>query len=111
MSNLSNPVPSVKPGRTVRVLERTAGLVLLEIRQGKKASRYWLTRIPSEVGPAFRFEKFEVHGGERYDVCLGTDPHEPPSCECKGHIRWGHRTTCRHLACLYALAAAGKLPS
>jgi hypothetical protein len=103
--------PKGKPIRTVRVLQRTASLLLLEIREGERRTRYFLTRIPSEVGPAYRFEKFVTHGGEVYDVCLGTDPHEPPSCECKGHIRWGHRTVCKHLACVRALGIAGKLPS
>ena len=37
------------------------------------------------------------------------DKDSAPSCECKGHLQHGHKTVCRHLACVRALIAAGKL--
>jgi hypothetical protein len=32
-----------------------------------------------------------------------------PSCECAGFLGWGGRGPCKHLACLAALVASGRL--
>ena len=64
-------------------------------------TRYFLWPIPSDFGTAFRLEKFE--DGEVYTVNLDG---ERSSCDCLGHLPWGH---CKHAEGLAVLKAAGKL--
>jgi hypothetical protein len=73
---------------------------------GKEAFLYWVKPIPCDYGTAFELEKFSDE--TVYHVNIGgEDGH--PSCECAGHLRWGHRTTCKHIASLTALVAAGRI--
>jgi hypothetical protein len=53
---------------------------------------------------AFCLSKFT---GESYDVNLG-DAGNPPSCECLGFQRWGHRGPCKHVIGLSARVKAGR---
>src|SRR5262245_25544778 len=94
--------PSSKPARTMRVLARFASGLVLSVTEGKTTTTYQVARLDGDLGPAFRWEKAD--GGEVYDVLLG-DLDTAPSCECKGHIRWGHKTVCKHLAATRALLA------
>src|SRR5262245_24698276 len=112
MSSLPNRARRVKPARTCRILERLpGGKLLLAITEGKKTQRYWVRPIPSDLGPAFRWQKWVEDGGQCYDVCLGCEPHEPARCDCPGHEHHGHRLACRHIACSRALLSRGELPS
>jgi hypothetical protein len=63
---------------------------------------YWLQAIPADFGTAFKLEKFAKDGGEVYHVNLDAKRGHH-TCECLGHLRWGHRTQCRHVAALLAL--------
>jgi hypothetical protein len=80
-----------------------SGVLIISV--GKETFAYFVDAIPADYGRAFCLSKFT---GESYDVNLG-DAQHPPSCECKGHLRWGHRTVCKHLAGLKALVEAGRL--
>jgi len=100
--------PARKPVRTVRLF-RYGDKAVLVINQQFSPSRgqldtYALESIPSEMGGrGFLLTKED---GSSYCVSLsGADS----TCECKGHLQHGHRTVCKHLAALTALAAAGKL--
>jgi predicted nucleic acid-binding Zn finger protein len=31
------------------------------------------------------------------------------SCDCLGHIRWGHKTVCKHVAGIKACLQAGRI--
>jgi hypothetical protein len=105
----------VKPTRTrfVRVLATyAADHVLAEIEErGPRsctADRYAVWAIPSDYGRAFRVVKVGDEEASYYAVNVGGEG-EPATCECKGHLQHGDRTVCRHIACLRALIASGKL--
>jgi hypothetical protein len=111
----SNPRPRVKAKkeRTARVVSRFSnGQILVEIEdrfpRSVKLTHYYVTPLASDYGVAFRFSKFACEGGEEYHVNVGGEG-EPASCDCLGHLKHGHKTTCRHVACARALIAAGKL--
>jgi hypothetical protein len=72
---------------------------------GKDTFLYFIDPIASDYGRPFSLQKFD---GTSYDVNLG-DHDGPPSCDCPGHLRWGHRTVCKHLAACRALVEAGRL--
>ncbi len=99
--------PRVKPARAVRLVtpptEDESGVLVITV--GKQTFPYFIDPIASDYGRAFCLSKFD---GTSYAVNLG-DADNHPSCECPGHLRWGHRTVCKHLASLRALLAAGKL--
>ena len=102
-----------KSARFARVLGRLDnGELMVEVEDRRpttsKFSHYYISPIPADYGKAFRFEKFAAEGGEVYAVNLG-DEREPASCECLGHLRFGHKTVCRHIASARALVGAGKL--
>jgi hypothetical protein len=63
-----------------------------------------LTEIPSDFGRRFQVEKVGIDVTEgKYTVNVSEDKR---SCECKGHLKWGH---CKHADGLAALIAAGRL--
>jgi hypothetical protein len=99
--------PRPKPERTVRLaVEPTAeksGVFIITV--GKETFPCFVDEISADYGRAFCLSKFD---GTSYDVNLGDEQH-PQSCECKGHLRWGHRTVCKYLAGLKALVEAGRL--
>jgi hypothetical protein len=94
-----------KPSRTLRLYPGSP--MLLEMTIGKDSFSYWLRQLPSDFGSAYELRKSIAEGSETYHVLLH-GPHGH-SCECKGHLRWGHRTVCKHVACLLALGDEGKL--
>ena len=53
------------------------------------------------------FGVYEQQVTETYDVHL--DAELGDSCTCKGHLRWGHRTVCKHIASVRELIARGEL--
>ena len=100
--------PRPKPARFARVLCRVSPaecMVELEERRPRssKSCCYWVRRLASDYGTAFRFEKF---GGESYELNLDESG---DTCECMGFLAHGHKTVCRHVAAAKALIAAGKL--
>lgn len=91
--NLHWPITSCVPG-------------LMTITEGARKDEYDVLSIGSDFGTAFEVTK---HGGETYHVCLNWDGAGNSTCDCKGHMQWGHKTVCRHVAALTALKNAGKL--
>ena len=107
------PKARKKPVRTLRVLaDLASGSLLVEVEERNsksfKLTHYYVDRLEADFGKAFRFAKFEIQGGEVYAVNVGGEG-EPASCECVGHLKHGHKTTCRHVAAARALIEAGKL--
>jgi hypothetical protein len=114
MQSIPSRSRSVKPsnGTTPRKAERSFDLLaaptptmpgILQITQGKLTTDYFLHRLPSDFGTAFRLVKLlGEHTG--YDVLLSPDGRH--TCECMGALRWGH---CKHVSALTALRAHGKL--
>jgi len=96
-----------KPARTLTLAgwDATTKTGTLTISEGTKAVAYVLTEIDAGYAErAFRFEK--VEDGEAYHVSLERQGH---TCECLGHLRHGHRTTCKHIAAVLKLIETGKL--
>jgi hypothetical protein len=113
MSTLTAPAAPVKTTR--RRKDRTARVLcvlspddlLLEVEEAGKATLYHVEATPADFGRGFRWAKF---AGDRevYAVNVGDGDH-PASCECLGHLKHGHRTTCKHVACTRAIIARGRL--
>src|ERR1700730_12955484 len=84
-----------RPARSVRlVVEPSAdesGVLVITV--GKQTFPYFVDEIASDYGRAFCLSKSD---GTSYDVNLG-DADNHPSCDCLGHLRWGHKTVCKHL--------------
>jgi hypothetical protein len=77
------------------------------LRIAEKVTDYFCRRIESEIGGiAFELTKVEPREGEGeetvYHVLLDAASGKH-SCDCKGHLRWGHRTLCKHIASLLTL--------
>jgi len=99
--------PRPKPERRIRLavpLNADGKNGVAAITVGKDAADYFLERIPSDWGTAFKVEKIGLECKEAaYDVHLDG---EKRSCTCKGFARWQH---CKHADGLDALVKAGKL--
>lgn len=120
MNSLSAERPAVKPSRAPRkpkVKVRTVRLVqapspgrpgTLDIVEDGKPTCFWVRPIPHDFGQAaFLLEKYETQcrgeDDKAYNVLLAG---QQSSCECLGHMRWGH---CRHVEALQKLLDLGKL--
>lgn len=92
--------PKTKPARRVKLL---GGIMLLTV--GKSTTGYYVSRLASDFGTAYRVEKFADANGVRevYDVNLNG---RETSCTCKGGCYVGR---CKHAEALTALVNAGKL--
>jgi hypothetical protein len=114
MKSLTTTRNRVKPSRSAQLGAPVNGVfpLVLTVTKGAKVERfgYYLERLPSDIGgKAFRLTKVahQVDGGpDHYDVRLDGAGH---SCECLGHLRHGHKTVCKHAACLRALVASGRI--
>jgi hypothetical protein len=99
--------PPVKPGRTCGWVSRPQPLhphgifhVTEEVRRGhQQRDLYEVVLVPAAFGHGFHVRKFGAPEST-YHVNLSADGQH--SCECKGHLRWGH---CRHVEALLALLA------
>jgi hypothetical protein len=102
------PARQRKPriARTLRYFDGTPGL--LELTVGGVVQDYYLTEIAADWGRAFEVRK-PLPEGTVYHVHLDADMGD--TCDCPGHLRWGHRTVCKHLSAVRALLAQGRLPS
>ena len=104
----AKPARQRKPRpRFVRLIRQGACL-FLRIREvlskgREKIDAYDLLEINADTGRGFRLTKPD---GTVYHVNVGS---KPETCECKGHLEWGHRTICRHRAALRKLIADGRL--
>jgi hypothetical protein len=100
-----------KPRRTYRLDSPRGALpAYLTITEAGESTQYRVAKIPSAWGTGFQLVK--VSGPETfaaYHVNLDTANPEKGkhTCECKGHLQWGHKTRCRHVAVLLANIAAG----
>lgn len=111
-----------RPIRRCRVEGSAAGPRVLVVTvttprvKGEKVEvfRYWLTALPSDLGPAFRLDKLpecRVEGEpDTYDVLLAG---QDSQCGCKGFLRYGMEcnegTGCRHIGSLTALHTAKRI--
>ena len=91
--------------------EKGNGIIEMRITFEKRSEihRYFLTRLTSDFGTAFRLEKIgddaSCTDGEIYAVCIdGTRS----TCECKGFLRWGH---CKHVDACTAITARETKPT
>jgi hypothetical protein len=97
-----------KPKRQARLWDSGNGWVLTITtwppRSAAVDTHYHLSALASDWGRAFRLVKVTDDGTRPvYAVNLSADG---PTCDCKGHERWGH---CKHVESLLALQAKGKL--
>jgi hypothetical protein len=98
--------PRPRPARfiSLRVKPADGSTGVVRIRVGTESADYFLTEIPSDFGRGFRVEKIGLECQEgAYHVNLDGGN---KTCECKGHLKWGH---CKHADGLAALVAAGRL--
>jgi hypothetical protein len=72
---------------------------------------YYVSGIPAAWGVAFHLEKFAADVQEGEPACYAVNIGPEPSCECKGWLRWGHRTLCKHIRSLRQLHGQGRLPT
>jgi hypothetical protein len=97
--------------RTISTLAPQDGAVLANIatRQGKQtiSVTYVVRRQLADFGQGFRVTK--LLEGTSYDVALKGNGLAYSECECQGHLRWGHRTECRHIGLCKQIVAEGKL--
>ena len=76
------------------------GASYVRITQDGQEFFYWIERVPSDFGTAFRV-KSVTDGGDAYDVLLSSDG---DSCTCKGHTFGGY---CKHVDAIQALPNLG----
>src|SRR5262245_7443555 len=109
MATLPRSKSPLKPRRTIRLRQAPEswvhGLLTITEERGRKTTTtdYWIDRLPSDFGTAYRLRKFLDQGGESYDVLLDG---RHSTCECLGFQRWHH---CKHVEGLQALVASGQL--
>lgn len=88
--------------------DRLTGLLTLVV--GKDETSYWVEPIRHDdpAVRAFRVSKLRTSPPpaplENYDVTVSPSG---DSCECLGHLRWGHRTPCKHTAAVRVLIQRG----
>src|SRR5438067_12400853 len=80
-------------------LVRQGACLFLTIRQvlgngREQLDAYDLLEIGADTGRGFRLTKPD---DTTYCVNVGG---EEESCDCTGHLQWGHRTVCTHRAAL-----------
>lgn len=84
---------------------------ILHITQGTQCKGYFVDRLDSDLGPAYRLTKIipPADGQPReYDVLVLADG--GGDCGCLGNLRHGSRgTVCRHIAAVNCLRERGAL--
>lgn len=104
-SRRSIKVNRPRPARSIRLelpcYGKNSGVVSITV--GRQEDKYFVTRVPSEIGgDAYRVEKIGEPASD-YHVRLGAEGH---SCECLGFLR---HDRCKHVEGLAALKNAGRL--
>ena len=102
----------VKPIRTANLTPlMSSGEHILTLTDGvgeqAKRAHYHLSCQRCDFGRGFRLEKLSLQGSTVYHVCLATDGKH--TCDCLGHLRWGHRTICKHIASITTLTEQGRI--
>jgi len=100
--------PRPKPALSVRLDPPPFGVLgALTISVGKQSCAYLLTRLKTDFGEGWQFDK--IDGEEHYQVNIGEDGHH--LCDCLGQLHHGTRAgrSCKHIDALLTLRAAGKL--
>ena len=92
---------SRKPARSLRYYDGTPGL--LELTVGGVANDYWLCEIQADWGRSFEIRK-PLPEATVYHVHL--DPQLGDTCDCQGHLRWGH---CKHASAVKTLISEGRI--
>lgn len=93
--------------RSISLREEANGRLTLIIREGEKRTHYAFEKVQGADCLAVRLVKLDDENDHAdYTVVVAG---RESSCECLGHLRWGHRVQCRHIAGLLALQKAGKL--
>jgi hypothetical protein len=115
MASLTTRRPRVKASRSAQLGAPVTGHypLLITVTKGARVERsgYYVQPLDSPMGGrAFRVHKLphQVEEGrpDHYDVHLA-GAHS--TCECLGHLRHGHRTVCKHVACLQALVSRNRI--
>ncbi len=92
--------------RTYKILSpiQADGTGSIRITCGKCVEEYAVTTFPAYDGTATGVS-LTKNDGKTYNVALGTL--RSTACECLGYLRHSH---CKHIDCLSAMQAKGKLP-
>jgi hypothetical protein len=101
-----------KAERHLNVSQPTNGVYALCITQGKEKTGYYVRQQKADWGLAFSFEKFacDCQDDEPREYAVLVDERgNDHSCECLGHIRWGHRHPCRHVAAIQTLLRTNRI--
>jgi hypothetical protein len=99
-----------KPQTRTASVQHLADSTILWLTVGHDTTAYKLTRLDADFGTAYRLlraDQGDGQGSEQYDVNL--QDFGRSTCECKGHLRWGHKTVCKHIACLFQLQKQGRI--
>jgi hypothetical protein len=114
----------VKPGRNKvwhahagPVVNGVAAMTLTSVEGNKvEAFGYYVRAVPADFGAGYHLTRFpgQVEPGEPTEYHVNIDPDDPEhghhECECWGHLRWGHKTRCKHILGILQLNAEGRLP-
>jgi hypothetical protein len=98
------------------IVNGVAALKLTAVSPTGKAESfsYYVSAIPADFGSGYLLERFpgEVEPGapDHYHVNIGSQTGRH-SCECRGWLRWSHRTLRKHVRACLQLHARGLLPT
>jgi hypothetical protein len=94
--------------RTIRVVlppSAESPFTVVNITVNGKGTYYAVTGIPADQGTGFRVAKMDTATTEEEVYYVNLSP-DARTCDCKGHVRWGH---CKHADGLAALLQSGQL--
>jgi hypothetical protein len=103
---------ATKKGRHLNVSQPVNGVYALCITQGKEKRGYYVRQIDADFGLAFSFTKFETdqEEGTPSEYAVNVDERgNDHTCECLGHIRYGHKKPCRHVAAVLTLLRTNRI--
>ena len=106
MATVTESRPRVKPSRTIRLALAPSDVnpaSVVTISVGSQHDDYMVLPMPADFGAAYGVTKIGDPDQKFYHVNLAGNG---STCECKGHLKWGH---CKHVEGLTALRNAGKL--
>lgn len=77
---------------------------MLAITVDRETTGYVVVPIAHDDPAVRAFRVVKVATQENYDIAIGPTG---AVCECLGHLRWGHKTPCKHVAALRVLITRG----